>query len=281
MLSAVSDAWSGESPAGQVSSTANGNSTSPQLEAPSSAGGFGLVAWVHDLDDRASSASCRATARGSRGGAVHRLAVGCAGPARRGSDVVDDPGRAASGPGGAPQAAEPAQGARAAGAGAGRPRRRRRRLRSRQHPCLAGACHQDQHRRLSPRPASRGQARQPVRSDPGRARGRRDRRGEGGHRHRRGGAADGGVRRPGAGHRGAGRGAPARARAWSSTPPRSGSWASGCSRWSAPRRPTPSRARGWRRKRPGPARSPTSRSTTTVTAPATDASGCPPCTRSC
>ena len=41
-------------------------------------------------------------------------------------------------------------------------------------------------------------------------------------------------------------------RPWCSTPRRSGSWASGCSRWSAPRRPTPSRARGWSGKRPGP-----------------------------
>ncbi len=172
---------------------------------------LGLLAWVHDLGDRTSSASRRATARGSCGGAVHRLAVGCAGPARRGADLVDDPSGAAGGAGGAAPAAEPApelelrvlvQADRDdVGADSGAvstPAWLAHATRT-----STASCHRDLH--------LAAKLDEPVRPDPGRARGRRDRRGEGGHRHRRRGAADGGVRRPAGRHRGPGRGAPARA----------------------------------------------------------------------
>ena len=248
----------------------------------SSAGGAGLLAWVHDLGDRASSASCRATARGSRGGAVHRLAVGCAGPARRGADVVDDPGGAACRPWWS--SAGSGTGSRSSSSGcwcrptattsAPTPEPSAPRPGSRMPPRPAPpSCHRDLH--LAAKLDGR------FAPDPGRARGRRDRRGEGGHRHRRGGAADGGARRPAARHRGAGRGAPARARPGLRRP-HAQEAGQAAVRGGLPRGGRRRRGqRGWRGRRPGPARSPTSRSTTTATAPATDASGCPPCTRTC
>ena len=156
----------------------------------SDGGGGGLLAWGHVLDVGSADTTCGWCHGAACGGAVHGVFVGSVGPACWGADVVDDPGGAAGGVGGAAQAAGAVGGAGAAGAGAGRPRRR-------------GCGHRVRRRRRRGWRTRRTTSRTAAFADLHLARklddrfdatrralgGRGDRRGEGAGGHRRGGGA--------------------------------------------------------------------------------------------
>ena len=248
----------------------------------SDGGGGGLLAWGHVLDaGSADTTRCGWCPAGACGGPVRRVAARSTRSAGGDADVVDVPGRAAGGVGGAGPGRGPAGRAAAAGAGRrrtatrsaptpGRPRRRRG-WRTRPRPrgrLRSGTCTS---RRSSTTGSTPPVPRWPPESiDVEKAR-----------------VVTAAVDALTDEHDHLPEGTRERAEAHmldlakEFDAPSCGSWASGCSRWSAPRLPTRPRAASWRRTRPRRGRWRTSRSATTATAPARARSSCPPCTRTC